>query len=123
VTAGLTTLRLLQQGGVYDELERVSARLGDGLAELASAAGVPAVVNRVGSMLTIFFHEGPQVVDWDTASASDAKRFGRYFHEMLARGVYLPPSQYEALFVGLAHTDEVVDRTLEAAAASLRAIA
>jgi glutamate-1-semialdehyde 2,1-aminomutase len=92
------------------------------LAELASATGVAAVVNRVGSMLTLFFTDEPEVVDWRTASASDTARFGRFFHAMLERGVYLPPSQYEALFVGAAHTDEVVDRTLAAAEESFRVV-
>jgi glutamate-1-semialdehyde 2,1-aminomutase len=118
VTAGLATLKLIQRSGFYDELERASARLADGFAELASSAGVSVVVNRVGSMLTVFFNDGPEVVDWESASASDTKRFGRFFHAMLERGIYLPPSQYECLFIGAAHTDELIDRTLEAAAAS-----
>jgi glutamate-1-semialdehyde 2,1-aminomutase len=116
VTAGLVTLRLLGRPTFYEALERSSARLGDGLAELANAAGVPTVTNRVGSMMTLFFHDGPEVVDWQTASRSDTARYGRFFHEMLARGVYLAPSQYECAFVGAAHTDDLVDRTLSAAA-------
>jgi glutamate-1-semialdehyde 2,1-aminomutase len=122
VTAGLTTLRLIQNLGLYEELDRVSARLGDGLAELAATAGVPAVVNRVGSMLTLFFNEGPEVVDWTTASSSNTKRFGRFFHGMLERGIYLPPSQYECLFVSAAHSDALVDRTLEAASEAFAAL-
>jgi glutamate-1-semialdehyde 2,1-aminomutase len=122
VTAGLATLKLIQQDGFYDELERTSARLADGFSELAASAGVSVVVNRVGSMLTVFFTEADEVVDWESASASDTKRFGRFFHAMLERGVYLPPSQYECLFVGAAHTGDLVDRTLEAAAASFAAL-
>jgi glutamate-1-semialdehyde 2,1-aminomutase len=122
VTAGLTTLRLLERAGLYDELERVSARLADGLGELANAAGVSVVTNRVGSMMTLFFHEGPHVVDWETASRSDTKRYGRFFHAMLERGVYLAPSQYECLFLGTEHTDDVVDRTLSAAEEAFKAI-
>jgi glutamate-1-semialdehyde 2,1-aminomutase len=122
VTAGLTTLRLLDREGLYEELERASARLANGLAELADAAGVPAVTNRVGSMMTLFFNEGPEVVDWQTASQSDTKRYARFFHAMLERGVYLAPSQYEALFVGAEHTDDLIDRTLSAAEEALRAV-
>jgi glutamate-1-semialdehyde 2,1-aminomutase len=119
VTAGIATLRLLAGATVYDELERTSAKIADGLSALAREAGIPTVTNRVGSMFTTFFHDGPVVVDWDTASRSDTKRYGRYFHAMLDRGVYLAPSQYEAAFVGLEHTQDVVDFTLSAAAASL----
>ena len=122
VTAGLATLRLLERPGLYDELERASARLADGLGELASAAGIPAVTNRVGSMMTLFFHEGPEVVNWETASRSDTKRYGRFFHLMLERGVYLAPSQYECLFLGTEHTDDVVDRTLSAAEAAFKGL-
>jgi glutamate-1-semialdehyde 2,1-aminomutase len=116
VTAGLTTLRLLGEPGIYDAIERASARLADGLAEVARAAGVATVTNRVGSMMTLFFNEGPEVVDWQTASRSDTSRYGRFFHRMLDRGVYLAPSQYECAFVGVAHTADIVDRTLSAAA-------
>jgi glutamate-1-semialdehyde 2,1-aminomutase len=115
VTAGLATLRLLAQPGIYDRLEASSSRLADGLASLAKGAGVPTVTNRVGSMMTLFFTEEPEVVDWTTASRSDTKRYGRFFHEMLDRGVYLAPSQYEAAFVGTEHTDEVLASTLAAA--------
>ncbi|MGB5039190.1 MAG: glutamate-1-semialdehyde 2,1-aminomutase [Blastocatellia bacterium] len=119
VTAGLATLRLLEDSTVYDQLERTTSAIADGLAGLAREAGVATVTNRVGSMFTTFFHEGPAVVDWDTASRSDTKRYGRFFHGMLDRGVYLAPSQYEAAFVGLAHTSDVVDLTLSAAASAL----
>jgi glutamate-1-semialdehyde 2,1-aminomutase len=123
VTAGLTTLRLIQEPGLYDDLERASARLADGFAERADAAGVPVVVNRVGSMLTVFFNESAPVEDWQGASSSSTKRFARFFHAMLDRGVYLPPSQYECLFLGAAHTDDVVDRTLDAASESFAVVA
>jgi glutamate-1-semialdehyde 2,1-aminomutase len=122
VTAGLATLRLLGRPTFYEGLERSSARLADGLGALASAAGVPTVTNRVGSMMTLFFHDGPEVVDWQTASRSDTARYGRFFHEMLARGVYLAPSQYECAFVGSAHTDDLLDRTLSAADEAFKAL-
>jgi glutamate-1-semialdehyde 2,1-aminomutase len=122
VTAGLVTLGLLGRPGLYDDLERASARLADGLDALARAAGVPAVTNRVGSMMTLFFHDGPEVVDWESASRSDTARYGRFFHAMLDAGVYLAPSQYECAFVGAAHTDDLLDRTLTAAEAAFAAL-
>jgi glutamate-1-semialdehyde 2,1-aminomutase len=115
VTAGLTTLRLLAREGVYAQLERASSRLATGLADLARESGVPTVTNRVGSMMTLFFTDGPEVVDWETASKSDTARYGRFFHAMLDGGVYLAPSQYECAFVGATHTDDILDLTLEAA--------
>ena len=76
-------------------------------------------VNRVGSMITVFFCAGP-VTDYTTAKQSDTKRFARFFHAMLARGVYLPPAQFEAAFVSLAHGEAEIDETLAAAAAAFR---
>lgn len=114
VTAGLTTLRLLTPD-VYETIEKASARLASGLADLAADASIPTVTNRVGSMMTLFFHDGPEVRDWDTASKSDVKRYARFFHAMLKRGVYLAPSQYEAAFVSVQHTADILDRTLTAA--------
>lgn len=109
MTAGLVTLRRLRDKSVYDRLEAASKRLCDGLAD---AVG-DTVTNRVGSMWTSFFTSEP-VVDWDSANKSDRQRYGRFFHAMLDEGVYLAPSQFEAGFVSLAHTDEVIDKTIEA---------
>lgn len=120
--AGIATLDLLERPGTYERLEALSARLADGLAEAARAAGVDAVVNRVGSMMTAFFTKGP-VVDHASASAADTARYARFFHAMLDRGVYLAPSQFEAAFVSTAHDDALVDRTLAAAREALRAVA
>src|SRR5678816_484022 len=108
MTAGLVTLRRLRDKSVYDRLETASKRLCDGL------AGVKTVINRVGSMWTSFF-TGEPVVDWDSANKSDRQRYGEFFHAMLDEGVYLAPSQFEAGFVSLAHTDAVIDQTIEAA--------
>jgi len=105
--AGLSVLRRLRDAGVYEELERRAARLEQGLAPLG-------VVQRVGAMLTLFFGTGP-VTDFARASAADTSRYAEYFRHMLDRGVYVPPSQYEAMFVSLAHGDEEIDRTVEAA--------
>ncbi|HKU77900.1 MAG TPA: glutamate-1-semialdehyde 2,1-aminomutase [Pyrinomonadaceae bacterium] len=109
MTAGLVTLRRLRDKTVYDRLEAASKRLCDGLAEIDMAT----TINRVGSMWTSFFTNEP-VVDWDTANKCDRQKYGRFFHAMLDEGVYLAPSQFEAAFVSLAHTDEVIEQTLEA---------
>jgi glutamate-1-semialdehyde 2,1-aminomutase len=114
MTAGLATLRRLRDKSVYERLERAGARLCAGLAEAARASGVETTTNRVGSMWTGFFTADP-VTDWTTAARASRDAYGRFFHAMLAEGVYLAPSQFEAAFIGLAHTDELLDRTIEAA--------
>ncbi len=120
MAAGLATLETLRDQPPYDHLEALSARLADGLDQAASRAGIPHVVQRVGSMLTLFFHDGP-VVDYESALACDTALFARYFWEMLARGIYLPCSQFEAAFVSTAHTRDDVDQTIEAAHEALAA--
>lgn len=110
MTAGLVTLRRLRDNSVYDRLEAASKKLCDGLATL----GLSTKTNRVGSMWTSFFTNEP-VVDWDTANKCDRQAYGKFFHAMLDEGVYLAPSQFEAAFVSLAHTDDVIEQTLEAA--------
>jgi glutamate-1-semialdehyde 2,1-aminomutase len=117
MAAGLATLRLLTEPGVYDHLERLSARLVDGLGEAAREAGVAYTANRVGSMFTGFFTSGP-VTDYASARRSSTRRYARFFHAMLERGVYLAPSQFEAGFMSLAHAEADVEATLKAAAAS-----
>jgi glutamate-1-semialdehyde 2,1-aminomutase len=114
MTAGLVTLRRLRDKSVYERLESASRKLCDGLAAVARDAGVTTVTNRVGSMWTSFF-TGEAVVDWDSANKSDRQLYGRFFHAMLEEGVYLAPSQFEAAFVSLAHSDETVEKTMEAA--------
>jgi glutamate-1-semialdehyde 2,1-aminomutase len=111
--AGLSVLRRLRDGRVYEELERIGARLEHGLAEFGT-------VQRVGAMLTLFCHEGP-VESFEDAAACDTERFGALFRHLLASGVYLPPSQFECLFPSTAHTDDDVDRTIEAVAELSRA--
>jgi glutamate-1-semialdehyde 2,1-aminomutase len=113
MAAGAATLELLAPAA-YERLEGLSARLAGGLAEAARGAGVDVQVNRVGSMLTVFF-SGEPVFDAATARRCDVRRFGRFFHAMLERGVYLPPSQFEAAFVSLAHSEGDIELTLEAA--------
>jgi glutamate-1-semialdehyde 2,1-aminomutase len=119
MAAGLTTLRLLRDESPYERLEALSARLAEGFDRAAADAGIPHVVQRVGSMITLFFHDGP-VRNYDDALRSDTRLFGRFFWEMLARGAYLPCSQFEAAFVSAAHTEDDIDRTIEAAGEALR---
>jgi glutamate-1-semialdehyde 2,1-aminomutase len=114
MTAGLTTLRRLRDPSVYERLERAGARLTEGLAGAARDAGAQTTTNRVGSMWTSFFTPGA-VTDWASAARADRDAYGKFFHAMLDEGVYLAPSQFEAAFIGLAHTDELLDRTVEAA--------
>jgi glutamate-1-semialdehyde 2,1-aminomutase len=99
----------------------LSAQLVEGVAAVAKEAGIPLAYNRVGSMFTWFFQDGP-VTDWDSASKSDTETFGKFFREMLDRGVYLPPSQYEAAFLGAAHSDQDVEKTITAAKLSFAAM-
>jgi glutamate-1-semialdehyde 2,1-aminomutase len=109
VAAGLAMLRYLKaHPEVYDCLEAAAA-------QICAAPPAGATVNRVGSMFTFFFQDGP-VTDWDSAKRSDTARFGRFFHHMLERGIYLAPSQYEAAFVSAAHSEEDIRQTVAAAA-------
>jgi glutamate-1-semialdehyde 2,1-aminomutase len=114
VTAGLTQLRLLRQGNVYEQLETTTAAITTGIAQAAQQTEVKVKINRAGSMFTVFFTDEP-VTDWTSASRSDRHAFARFFHAMLDEGVYLPPSQFEAAFVSTAHTDELAAKTIAAA--------
>ena len=118
VAAGLETLRGLDSTGAYTRLEAVADRLERGIQEVAVERGARIQLNRVGSMLTLFFADAP-VTDFASAKASDTEQFARFFRGMLERGVYWPPSQFEAAFVSTAHTDDDIDRTVEAIAESL----
>jgi glutamate-1-semialdehyde 2,1-aminomutase len=118
VAAGLAMLDLLASGDVFDLLERRSRRLEEGLRGHLKRLDLHLCLQRVGSMWTLFFHAGP-VRDWPSASKSDTDRFARFFRALLARGVSIAPSQYEACFVSAAHDDEVIDATVEAAGAAL----
>jgi glutamate-1-semialdehyde 2,1-aminomutase len=118
VAAGLATLGRLGDRSVYATLEARGAELERGLTRAAASAGVPLTVNRVGSMLTAFFCAGP-VTDYASARRSDTTRYARWFHAMRERGVFLAPSQFEATFVSLAHTDADIAEAARAAAAAL----
>jgi glutamate-1-semialdehyde 2,1-aminomutase len=118
VRAGLRTLEVLAEPGTYERLESAGQRLENGLRSSLMEAGVRGCINRSGSLLTLFFGV-ERVADADEARAADTAAFARFFHGMLQRGIYLPPSQFEALFVSLAHSDADLDRTIEAARDSL----
>ena len=114
MAAGIATLKKLMQKGVYDRLERKSRRLAEGLEKAARDAGVDTFHTRVGSMLCTFFQKG-EVYDYATACRSDTARYAAYFHGMLRRGIYFAPSQFETAFVSLAHTNDDIDATIDAA--------
>ena len=119
--AGIETLKQLS-AGLYERLEPSAARLTAGLRQAAASANVPAQVNAQGSLATLFF-TGQPVRNYQDAKRADTKVYARYFREMLDRGILLAPSQFEAAFVSAAHTEQDLDRTLEAARESLRAVA
>ncbi len=122
MTAGIETLRLLQVAGAFQHLEALGKRLADGLAQAAQAAGVATFGARVGSVMTTFF-TGTPVRDYATARTSDTKRYQTFFWAMLGAGVYLAPSQFEAAFVSLAHTEADIDFTVAAAERAFEAVA
>jgi glutamate-1-semialdehyde 2,1-aminomutase len=122
VAAGLAALELVEQLDPYAAMAKNAQILADGLAERFGEAGVPHTINRVESLFSVFFSDGP-VANYDMAKAADHQRFATFFHAMLDAGVCLPPSGYEAWFIGTAHADEEIGRTLEAATKSEGAIA
>jgi len=114
MVAGFALLQKLAEPGVYEELDRLGARLAGGLCKAAQSAGVATACNRVGSMSTMFFTDA-DVIDWPTASTSDTAKYAAFFRGMLERGFTIAPSQFEACFVSLAHTDEDIDAFVSAA--------
>lgn len=114
MAAGVATLKELQKPGFYEALEATSARLSDGILRLAERSGIPLSVNRVGAMMSIFFTDKP-VRNFEDAKTSNLETFTTYYNRMLERGVYLPPSQFEALFISSAHETADIDLFLSAA--------
>ncbi|MFP4159939.1 MAG: glutamate-1-semialdehyde 2,1-aminomutase [Desulfobacterales bacterium] len=114
MAAGIAALKEIGKPGFYESLEENSARLGNGLARLAERLGIPAAVNRVGSMLGLFFTEGP-VTNFEQAKGSDTEKFASFYRSMLEKGVYLPAAQFEVIFVSSAHEVADIDETLSAA--------
>lgn len=121
MTAGIETIKVLSQGGVYHQLEARSSSLEEGLVKAASESGIGLHISRVASLLTIFFTAKP-VVDYESAKQANTKLFGRFFHRLLAEGIYWPPSQFEAAFVSLAHSDEDIQTTIGAVGKALSSL-
>ena len=117
MAAGIAMLNLIRERNPYPRLEQIGEKLAVGFQSAASAAGVDVRINRVGSMLTVFL-TSQTVTNLASATTSDTARFARWFHGLLNRGVYLPCSQFEALFVSAVHTDADIDQTIAAAIAS-----
>jgi glutamate-1-semialdehyde 2,1-aminomutase len=122
MAAGIATLDQLADGNVYQVLEERGEQLEKGMAQAAAQAGVPLAIQRVGSMMTMFFTPG-EVTDFASAKTSDTETFGAFFRGMLERGVYLAPSQFEAAFISAAHSPQDIERTTEAAAEVLLELA
>jgi glutamate-1-semialdehyde 2,1-aminomutase len=119
MAAGIATLRELRENReIYRRLELRSAALVDGVLSAAKKKGVGLTANRVGSMFTWFFQPGT-VHDWDTAAKSDTETFGKFHRAMLEQGIYLPPSQYEAMFMSAAHSESDIEHTIAVASESL----
>jgi glutamate-1-semialdehyde 2,1-aminomutase len=114
MAAGLAMLDVLEAEQPYEKLDALASALSQGLGDAARASGIPVQLNRSASMQTMFFTEEP-VTDYESAKTSDTKRYGRFFLGMLAEGIHLAPSQFEAAFVSTAHTDEQLERTIAAA--------
>jgi len=120
MSAGVAALNLIRGEEVWRKLEQAAGRLEAGMGEAAKRAGVPIQQTRVGTMFTTFFSE-TKPLGWNTVKAADKVRFAKFFQKMLEKGVYLAPSQFEAGFISIMHTDEVIDRTIEAATEAMRA--
>jgi len=122
VAAGKSTLGVLKNSSIYRDLEERSSEFEQGVRRAAEKHGVPITFNRVGSMWTIFFTEGP-VTDWESANKSNRDKFARFFHVMLAEGVYLPPSQMEAAFFSAAHAKKDIQQLIDRADRALKKVA
>jgi len=120
MSAGIATLKILKtHNNAFPSLDDKTRVLCDQVKQIFSAKGIPVWINRVGSMFTIFFQEGP-VCDFADARKSDTKLFARFFHGMLKNGVWLAPSQFEALFASFAHTRRDIERTIDACAKTIK---
>jgi glutamate-1-semialdehyde 2,1-aminomutase len=122
MSAGIATLKELSEPGLYERIDTLASKLVAGLRHALVKTGVAAQVNSIGSLSTIFFAPQP-VTNYASAKASDTKLYARYFREMLDRGIFLAPSQFEAAFVSASHTDADIDRTISATHEVLQSIA
>lgn len=121
MTSGIETLKILREPQIYSQLETRASALEKGIAEAAASAGIPLQVSRIGSILTAFFTKD-RVVDYETAKHSDVTLFGRFFQLVLEAGIYWPPSQFEAAFVSIAHTNEDIKATTDVIGKALRSL-
>ncbi len=121
MTAGIETIKALNQPGVYDQLATTASTLEEGIARAASEAGISLRISRVASLLTVFFTPDA-VVDYESAKRADTALFGKFFQQLLSAGIYWPPSQFEAAFVSLAHSDEDIQLTIGAITKSLNSL-
>lgn len=121
VSAGLFTLKILERDNPYEQLEKLTERLCKGIEEAAYSASIPIRINKIGSMFTVFFTSN-HISDYDSALKSDTKMYSKFFHAMRRRGVFLPPSQFEAAFLSTAHQDTEIEHVVEAARESFREI-
>ena len=112
MTAGIETLKVLAGPGVYERLESLGVRLEEGISMAAASHGSRVTVARIASLLTIFFNENT-AKDYDSVSKADTAAFSRFFGRLLAQGIYWPPSQFEAAFISLAHSEEDIDTTID----------
>ena len=122
MSAGIATLDQLSAPGLYPRIEKLAAKLADGIRETARSEKIPSQVNAIGSLATVFFSAEP-VNNYSDAKKSDLKRYTQYFRNMLERGVFLAPSQFEASFVSAAHTESDIEFAIKAAQESLQRIA
>ena len=114
MTAGIETISILKESNAYQQLEKKTALLEKGIIQAARKAGVDIQLPRTSSMFTVFFARAP-VTDYETAARADTKLYAKFFHQMLSQGVYFPPSQFEAAFISVAHTDKDIESTVSAA--------
>jgi glutamate-1-semialdehyde 2,1-aminomutase len=121
MTAGIETLQELEKPDLWDRMDAAGERLINGLSAAAEESRIPVVLNRVGTMIGMFFNDGP-VTDWESVSRSNVERFNSYFRSMLERGVYIAPSPFEAGFLSAAHDDGVIETTIEVAARAFAAL-
>ncbi len=117
--AGIKTLEILRRDGIYESLECISGKLANELLNICGIELKPVMVNRMGSMMTLFFAAG-EVNGWKDVMGTDKKSFSKFFHRMLDEGIYIPPSPLEAMFVSTAHSNEDIDKTIDSARAVLR---
>ena len=123
MAAGIVMLKTLKDNpGIYTELDRKAAKLAKGLKANLDKAGIKGQINRIGSMMTLFFNELPEITSFEDVMKSDKERYAKYFRLSLESGIYLAPSQFEASFISNAHTDEDIEKTIELSGIAMNSI-